>query len=222
VEWKGKWTSKLHGWETWEQEAGRPCEHFRKLLDNDEYEEFVTLFQEVIGNREALILLSWFVDGLLQEAAWLKRSRFYPDLILFASPKSLSESMRDDSTLKRLILEAVRDTPDHQVPFPKKELKGYVDTAHAIFPGLHTRWDCERRNYCQILWEPFQTRVAMAFLGLQNWELYENRQRVEEKIKEFPELLNNLVSLPPYSREPDPTTGSHRNEHDTKTKLPGG
>jgi hypothetical protein len=56
VEWKGKWTSKLHSWETWEQEAGRPCEHFRKLLENDEYEEFVTLFQEVIGNREALVL----------------------------------------------------------------------------------------------------------------------------------------------------------------------
>ena len=93
VQWVNRWTTKVRSLETWAQRVGPPCEVFFKMLKNDEYEKFVTLFPQVFNNAKALVLLPWFADGLLQEAARLKRAQFYPDLVRFASPQSLFESI---------------------------------------------------------------------------------------------------------------------------------
>lgn len=95
VQWAKKVIIKLRSLEKWEEKARSLCDHFYELLKNDEYTNFLALFSQVVNDAEALILLPWFANSLLKEAVRLKRARFYPELVRFASPRS-TDSWLDD------------------------------------------------------------------------------------------------------------------------------
>jgi hypothetical protein len=132
--------------ETWQKKIA-PCgELFNQLLQNNEYEEFITMFLYIVENPSAQILLPWLADGLLKKAARSKQSQLYPTLLFFASPRALFESMQYDSNLRDFILDTVRDNPDHKITFPEVKRKGYINITDSNFPGLHSRSLREREK----------------------------------------------------------------------------
>ena len=99
-----------------------------------------------------------------------------------------------DLNLRRLILETVQDTSSYRVVFLKIERTDYVNMTDSKFLDRYSYDHYKRGNYYLVLGEPLRRRVVMSFLGLENWELNKNRQKIEQQEKRMMKEICNLLS----------------------------